>query len=61
MVQEWVVLETDASLDNGSVWYAVLMNVGLPVPDATGVLNPVVPSSIVTVVAHQHMSLGPLS
>ena len=52
-----VVLESDMSLDNGSVWHAVLTSVGLPVPGATGVLNPVGPSSHCHEAVHQHVSL----
>ena len=37
------VLEMNVFLGNGSVWYAVLIGVGLPAPCAVGVLNPVVP------------------
>ena len=55
MVHVWVVLEVDLSLGSGGVWYVVPINVGLSVPDATGVLNPVFPSSMVMMVAHQHI------
>ena len=42
---------------SGSVWHAVLIGVGLPTPVATGVINPVVPSTMLVLAAHQHMPL----
>ena len=46
-----VVLEVDLSLGNGNVWCVMPINVGLPVPDATGVLNPAMDVMLAVLVA----------